>query len=195
VLLLAAIIASACMALLSAVFPFVPGEQRPFPEEAQAAAEPIPTFACPVSAPYSFVDTFGAPRSGGRTHQGTDLFGSKGSPVRSMTAGVVTKSVPLDDGSLGGARVWVRGVDGWWTYYAHLDSVAVAAGDDVDAGTVIGTMGNTGNAALTPTHLHLERRLGGMDGPVANPYSLLAALCPDSGPLPPGLSAPTAPAR
>lgn len=96
--------------------------------------------------------TWHAPRSGGRQHQGADIFAPKGTPVISATPGAVVR-VGVD--SLGGNVVWVVGPGPALYYYAHLDDWGdVRAGQTVRAGTVLGFVGNTGNARTTPSHLH-----------------------------------------
>lgn len=98
-------------------------------------------------------DTFGAPRGRDRTHQGLDIFAPRGTPVRSATHGVV---VSVREGGLGGRQVWVLGPAHERHYYAHLRDWApgLAAGDIVAPGSVLGSVGNTGNARTTPPHLH-----------------------------------------
>lgn len=97
-------------------------------------------------------DTWGAARSSGRRHEGIDIFARKGTPVRSTTEGIVLR---LGTSRLGGKHVWVMGPGGQRHYYAHLDKqAALQTGDRVLPGTVLGTVGNTGNAAGTPPHLH-----------------------------------------
>lgn len=90
--------------------------------------------------------------NGARSHEGVDIFASKGTPVLAITDGLVTRT---GDGGLGGKTVWVsdplRGVN---LYYAHLDSQYVAGGERVRVGDTLGTVGNTGNARYTPSHLH-----------------------------------------
>ncbi len=94
-----------------------------------------------------------APRSGGRTHQGADLFASRGTPVVSATAGLVWR---VGHDPLGGQVVWVLGEGHRLYYYAHLDAFApgLERGDRVCRGDAIGRVGNTGNARTTPPHLH-----------------------------------------
>lgn len=94
-----------------------------------------------------------APRSGGRRHQGVDLFAAKGTPVRAAARGVVWK---VGHDLLGGQVVSVLGRGPTLYYYAHLDSFAqgLEPGQTVEAGTPLGLVGNTGNAATTPPHLH-----------------------------------------
>lgn len=98
---------------------------------------------------------FGAPRDGGRRkHRGVDIFAPRGTPLVAVADGVVTST---RDNKLGGKVVWMRGFDhGRTYYYAHLDSVAVKAGQTVSAGEPVGTVGNTGNARYTPPHLHFS---------------------------------------
>ena len=116
-------------------------------------------------------DTWGAPRSGNRRHEGIDIFAPLGRPVLSTTNGVVFK-VGEDD--LGGHVVRVLGPGWQWHYYAHLERFAdIEPGSIVEQGSVLGYVGNTGNASATPYHLHygVYRFLGG----ARNPYPLLAA--------------------
>jgi peptidoglycan LD-endopeptidase LytH len=116
-------------------------------------------------------DTWGAPRSDNRRHEGIDIFAPLGRPVLSTTNGVVFK---VGEDSLGGHVVRVLGPGWQWHYYAHLDRFAdIKPGTIVQQGTVLGYVGNTGNAIGTPHHLHygVYRFLGGAQ----NPYPLLAA--------------------
>ncbi|AKC87648.1 peptidase [Pseudoxanthomonas suwonensis] len=108
-------------------------------------------------------DTFGAPRGADREHAGVDIFAARGTPVVSTTRGVV---VAIRERGLGGRQVWVYGPAGEHHYYAHLDNwaPALAEGDVVQPGTVLGTVGNTGNARTTPPHLHYG--IYGRDGAV-----------------------------
>lgn len=116
-------------------------------------------------------DTFGAPRPGDRKHQGVDIFAPRGTPVVSATRGIVAR---LGENSLGGTVVWVIGPAGDRHYYAHLDTIAdIRSGQRIDAGAILGTVGNTGNARTTPSHLHygIYRRMSG----AINPFPLLFA--------------------
>lgn len=94
-----------------------------------------------------------APRSGGRLHEGQDIFAPRGTAVRSATAGYVVR---VGESPLGGNTVFVLGAGGRTYYYAHLDSYAPAAtvGTYVTPQTVLGYVGTTGNAAGTSPHLH-----------------------------------------
>lgn len=97
--------------------------------------------------------TWGAPRSGGRKHTGADIFAPKGTAVVAATDGVVL-AIGVD--RLGGNVVYLLGEGLTIQYYAHLDAwePSLRKGQHVEAGDVLGTVGNTGNAASTPSHLH-----------------------------------------
>jgi peptidoglycan LD-endopeptidase LytH len=131
-----------------------------------------PPGACPVGPVHSFVDTWHAPRSGGRQHQGTDVFAPKGTDAYAVVDGVVDK---VGNGGLGGISLWIRGANGDRYYYAHNDVNYVTVGQQVKAGQVVAIVGNTGNAETTPSHIHFEAHPGG--GAAANPFSWLAAIC------------------
>ena len=128
-----------------------------------------PLQVCPVAGPNSFVDSFGWPRSGGRSHQGTDLIAASGTPVVAAHPGVVSRS----SSSLGGIQAYVRAPSGTYTFYAHLSGYSSASGS-VGAGTVIGYVGSTGNAGSV-NHLHFEYHPGG--GAAIDPYQYLLAVC------------------
>lgn len=117
-----------------------------------------------------FVDSWGNARSGGRRHEGIDIFAAKDTPVVSTTRGLVMR---VGTNNLGGRAVWVLGPGLERHYYAHLNRyAAVRVGDRVEAGTVIGYAGNTGNARGGPVHLHYGIY---RNGTAQNPYPRLAA--------------------
>lgn len=118
----------------------------------------------------SIADTWGDARSGGRTHEGVDMFAARGTPVFSATDGIVLRS---GTNALGGNIVFVMGAGGIRYYYAHLDRIAqgIAAGTPVTTDTVLGFVGTTGNAEGTPPHLHFGMYQNG----AKDPYDLLIA--------------------
>ena len=117
----------------------------------------------------TLVDTWGAARSGGRRHQGIDIFAARGTPVVSATRGVVTR---VGVNRLGGQVVGVLGPGLEWHYYAHLERFGrFREGDLVRPGDVLGYVGNSGNARGTPPHLHYGIYRRG----ATNPYPRLAA--------------------
>jgi murein DD-endopeptidase MepM/ murein hydrolase activator NlpD len=133
-----------------------------------------PGWICPTgSSPAPFADTWGAPRSGGRRHQGVDMIGQRGIPVLAVVDGVAEPKTNV----LGGTTIWFSGVDGHKYYYAHLDKYGQLG--SVKAGTVIGFLGQTGNAQFSIAHLHFEIHPFG--GPAVNPYPTVAAHCPSFG--------------
>ena len=97
---------------------------------------------------------YGDPRDGGRRiHEGIDIFAARGTPALAVADAVVS-SVRI--GGLGGKTVSLRLLEqGITVYYAHLDEQLVERGQRVDRGEIVGRVGNTGNAATTPPHLHL----------------------------------------
>ena len=133
-----------------------------------------PGWICPTgSSPAPFADTWGAPRSGGRRHQGVDMIGQRGIPVLAVVDGVAEPKTNV----LGGTTIWFSGVDGHNYYYAHLDRYGQLG--SVKAGTTIGFLGQTGNAQFSIAHLHFEIHPYG--GPAVNPYPTVAAHCPSFG--------------
>ena len=98
-------------------------------------------------------DTWGAPRGGGRGHEGQDVFAPRGTPVRSATYGIVFE---VSERFTGGRGVMVLGPGGVRYFYTHLDAYAdgLREGMAVTPDTVLGYVGTAGNAAGTPPHLH-----------------------------------------
>lgn len=128
-------------------------------------------YSFPLEQTCYYIDTYGADREGGaRSHQGTDLFDQKGTPILSVSEGTVER---IGWNRLGGERVGVRGKDGNYYYYAHLDTInpELRVNQIIKPGELIGTMGNTGDAITTPDHLHFGIELP--NGEWLNPYSFL----------------------
>lgn len=132
-----------------------------------------PGFLCPVVGGAAFADTWGAPRSGGRRHKGVDMFAPRNTPLQAVVSG----SVRFSSNSLGGLSTHVYGDDGTTYYYTHLEShpTNISSGQRVGAGTVVGFLGNSGNARYTSPHLHFEIRPGGV---AVNPYPTVRHYCP-----------------
>jgi murein DD-endopeptidase MepM/ murein hydrolase activator NlpD len=126
--------------------------------------------ACPGPGT-SFVDSWGAPRSGGRRHEGVDMMAGYGTPVYAAQSGTVAHS----SSGLGGLTAYVYGDSGDTTMYMHLQGFSdVPAGAHVSAGDLIAFIGDSGNAAGSP-HLHFEYHPGG--GAAVNPYPYVLAVC------------------
>ena len=125
-------------------------------------------------APGDLDDTFTARRSGGRVHRSIDIMAPRGTPVLAVADGEIVR---IHRNRLGGNVLYLRSPDGAYDfYYAHLDAYApgLAVGQTVRQGTVLGTVGNTGNARRTPAHLHFQvlRRDGRGRGTPVNPFRM-----------------------
>lgn len=135
----------------------------------------------------NFTDDWHEPRMrliGGRwlqvgVHEGTDIFAEPDTPIMAAYGGVVER---VGWTFYSGWRVGIRGTDGRYWFYAHLDhfSSVAAVGNAVSAGDVIGWVGNSGYG-VTPGHhdeftYHLHLGIQEADGTWVNPYPLLREL-------------------
>ena len=133
-----------------------------------------------------FSDTWGAERSGGRRHTGTDIMSPKGSWIVAADDGIVER---LEWNRVSGWNIKIRHADEWTSHYLHLDNdhtgtddgeggpaaafvEGLEVGSFVKAGDVIGFVGDSGNAEDTVSHTHFELHV---DGRKVNPYPYLAA--------------------
>lgn len=129
----------------------------------------IDNIICPMPGS-AYGDSWGAPRSGGRRHQGVDMLAPTGIPIFAVVSGYVT----FKQNRLGGNAVSLAGDNGNRYYYAHLSRYE-GVSRRVEQGEVIGYNGDTGNATGVP-HLHFEIHPGG--GLAVNPTpSVRAAGC------------------
>ena len=140
----------------------------------------------PVQGNCGFYDTWHAPRSGGRLHEGVDIIANGGNFLYAANDGVIS-SITVDHW-LSGNALRLTMDNGSYFYYGHLREFApgIAVGTRVSAGQIIGTVGDTGET--TVNHLHFEIHPGGGD-PV-NPYPFVKAVdnCKSNiVPLQPGL--------
>ena len=117
------------------------------------------------------------PRSGGRTHKGIDIMAEVGRPVIAAAPGVVQdrfgsgikcRIVGHAEYNKPTKSVIVLGDDGRNYFYTHLHTILTTAGTRVEAGDLLGTVGETGNACGTPPHLHFSIDEG--RATVTNPY-------------------------
>ncbi len=143
-------------------------------QDADDAPSTDPEIVFPVVGPVTYTDTWGACRGVGcsRSHKGVDVFGHKLAPLVAADDGVITflRQSAL---SISGNTVIIRSDDGWRYLYIHLNNDApgtddgsnpqawiipnrLRVGDRVEAGQVIGYLGDSGNAEGTPAHLHFE---------------------------------------
>ncbi len=155
------------------------------PTESAAPSEAtITCFPHDLTHDLWFEDTWGAWRSGGRSHEGTDIMSPKGTPIRAIADGVVHT---MGATSRSGYYIVLVHDDGLMSYYIHLDNDTPGTDDGlggpaaafapglrqgslVRAGDVIGYVGDSGNAEWTPPHTHFELHVNGQ--PV-NPHPYL----------------------
>jgi murein DD-endopeptidase MepM/ murein hydrolase activator NlpD len=121
---------------------------------------------CPVSNG-TYINDWGFPRSDARFHEGNDIFAPRGTEVLAPVGG----EIKLITGTVGGLQFYLHGDDGTTYIGTHLD--AFGRSGRVEAGQVIGYVGDTGNARGGPAHLHFEMHPG--DGRAVNPYPTLRA--------------------
>jgi LysM repeat protein len=124
-------------------------------------------FVCPVPGA-TFFNDWGFPRSGGRSHAGTDLFAARGTPVRAPASG----RVDIANGAIGGKQFRLTTTAGVLYFGSHLDDFGATG--QVSAGDVIGYVGDTGNARGSRPHLHFEVH---PSGSAVNPFPLLYSSC------------------
>jgi hypothetical protein len=143
------------------------------PASALAADPPFTLF--PVVGGAHYTDDFGAPRPGG-THEGNDLLAPCGTP----TVAVVSGTVSLEWGDRSGWMLTLTGKSSWYRYI-HMDgrngaksafAAGLKDGSHVKAGQIVAYVGNTGDAAGGPCHLHFEYHKG---NDVSTPYPYLQA--------------------
>ena len=122
--------------------------------------------ACPVDSPRGYSDDFGAPRWGGgpHPHAGNDIFAPSGTPIRAPFDGTAEDA----SNGLGGMSVKVYGSQGW-VYNAHLSAMGQLG--PVSAGTIVGYVGNSGDAVGGATHDHFEWHPGAIPSTLhVSPY-------------------------
>jgi murein DD-endopeptidase MepM/ murein hydrolase activator NlpD len=150
---------------------------------------PIRSIVFPVAADVSYSDTFGAARSGGRSHEGQDLMARKGTIAVAAVDGTVSW-LRHDTSGLSGNMLRITDAEGWQYVYIHLNNDhpgtddganrydqafvdGIRAGQKVKAGEPVGFVGDSGNAESTGAHLHFEIRTP--DGIAVDAYSSLRA--------------------
>jgi peptidoglycan hydrolase-like protein with peptidoglycan-binding domain len=158
-------------------------------DQATATALGLQTMATPAPAPQVAVtlhakplgkgpcwygDTWQAFRGSGRVHLGVDIGAAEGTPLRAVATGRISQIYRDRPGSLSGNGLKIRTADGTYFFYAHLASIApgIDVGVPVSAGQLVGTVGNTGNAAIN--HLHFEVHPRG--GAAVNPFPYVRAI-------------------
>jgi peptidoglycan hydrolase-like protein with peptidoglycan-binding domain len=143
---------------------------------------------------YNFSDTYGAARSGGRTHEGTDIITAKMTPLVAAVKGRVTEVVDSEEGW--GLALYIEDADGYSYRYLHINNDTPGTDDNksirsyafpdnihrgnlVEAGQLVAWAGDSGNAESVGSHLHFEIWAPGRQS--INSYSsLMAALAKPS---------------
>jgi hypothetical protein len=159
------------------------------PAPAAASAGEHRSIVFPVVGTASLTDTFGAPRSGGRTHAGQDIFAPKMAHLVAVVDGRVT-SKTWSNAGLAGNALTITDDEGWRYVYIHLNNdtpgtddgvnrhdqafaPGIVVGQRVKAGQLLGYNGDSGNAEATSPHLHFEIRTP--DNVAVNPYRSLVS--------------------
>ena len=142
---------------------------------AGASATQTAGFVCQFDQPFRFVNDWGNPRPGGRTHKGNDIVAAFGQNVKAVANGTILKR----NSDLGGISVWLDADNGTSYYYAHLSGYAdgLTDGSRVNAGQVIAYNGDSGNAQGGVPHVHFQVHPGGRGNPPVNPYPTLVEHC------------------
>lgn len=135
------------------------------------------TGTCQISCPDAHANS-----DWGGDHHGIDVFAYRGAPLVAVTDGVIRRVGVVSATS--GLRVRLQDDCGWEYYYGHLDEAVVSEGQHVQAGQLIGYMGNTGTQGV---HLHFNVSPDGNYSNDINPYDLLKATSPTAcgGAVPP----------
>jgi peptidoglycan hydrolase-like protein with peptidoglycan-binding domain len=146
--------------------------KAPAPAAPSSAGIKLDVF--PVQGRCSLIDTWHAPRGGGRLHVGVDIISSQDKLLYAVVDGTISKQYFDYPGALAGNGLRVAQPNGTYFTYLHLSGFAegIEVGTKVKAGDVIGYVGTTGNSA-TP-HLHFEVHPNG--GSPVNPYPLVKAV-------------------
>jgi murein DD-endopeptidase MepM/ murein hydrolase activator NlpD len=151
---------------------------KEFADRAKALFTPLGTMALrmPVVGVVAreLSDSWHDPREGHRLHKGIDIFAHRGTEVVAVADGIVSY---IGEQRLGGRCIWLTTESGTAFYYAHLDRWApgLYEGMEVQAGDLLGYVGNTGNAAHTPSHLHFGIN---QNDDMVDPYPLLTRAVP-----------------
>lgn len=132
-------------------------------------------------------DTFGAPRSGGRSHEGVDMMGPQMVPLIAAADGVVSW---MRHDTIRGNNLDITDASGWTYHYVHINNdtpgtddgandfefafaPGIEQGASVRAGQVVGYMGDSGNAETVGPGLHFE--ISRPDGSPINPTASVDA--------------------
>jgi hypothetical protein len=146
----------------------------------------VPTLIFPVAGAVSYIDDFGQARPGG-THQGNDLMAAKKTPVVAVEPGKIKF---WTTSAAAGCMLYLYGDSGTTYMYIHLNNDLTMRNDNrgtcvpgvsyarglkdgakVQAGQMIGYVGDSGDANGIASHLHFEVHPG--NGAAVSPYPYL----------------------
>jgi len=155
---------------------------------AASSGSAVPTLIFPVAAATSYQDDFGQPRAGG-AHQGNDIMAARKSPAVAAESGTVEF---WTTSATAGCMLYLHGVSGATYLYIHLNNDLTAGNDNrgkciagvsyakglkngahVQAGQLVGYVGDSGDANGIHPHLHFEVHPKG--GSAVDPYPYLQA--------------------
>ena len=169
------------------------GQAAPPPIKPRPEGHPAALDVFPVEPACFYTNSWGAPRSGGRKHEGVDIIAARGKPIYAVRDGVVNKK--YSGAKLAGNGIAIQIKDGTYYFYGHLDRFAegIRKGSKVKAGDIIGYVGSTG-ATLVP-HLHFEVHPKGGKAVDPTPYVATVDRCGYKGkklkPIPPSTTTTT----
>jgi len=130
---------------------------------------------CPVAGRFTYGSGWGACRDGcARRHQGIDLLAPPGTRLVAVEHGRIGPRWG-HDGGRAGVRLWLHGDSGTAYFYAHNSRNLARPGQRVRRGDQVAEIGNSGNAAHTPPHVHFEIHPGG--GAAVNPDAGVRRWC------------------
>lgn len=158
----------------------------------EPAGQTVRPICFPVQGKVTYTDSWEAPRSGGRRHEGQDLMGTKMQKVLASVDGTI--KVLKTGHATAGNYLYLQDADGWIHAYLHLNNdtpgtddgraeitqtfaAGLKVGAKVKKGELIGYLGDSGNAESTAPHLHFELRKpdGSYSGVAVNAYPSLQA--------------------
>lgn len=170
---------SAVLLTITIIIPFIP--------KAQAQLSGIRDITFPVIGGGAYTNDYGSPRSGGRTHEGTDIMANKMQKLVAVTDGYISDITTTE--TSWGYAISITDDDGYEYNYLHVNNdtpgtddgnggfknafaTGMKRGLKVEAGQLIGYVGDSGNAEDVGSQLHFEIRKKSTNEPM-NPYESL----------------------
>src|SRR4051812_44394804 len=182
-------VAALVLALAATAVPLLGSDRAAATADTAPPGEtPFHKIVFPVQEKVSYSDDWGAGRAGGRSHQGNDLMGAKLYHEVAVVDGTISSVRVADGKGISGNMLTLKGNDGWFYYYIHVNNDApgtddgtnpdeyrfaagIERGTKVKAGDFIAYMGDSGDAESTGPHLHFE--MHPPSGEAIDPYTSL----------------------